>query len=56
MLVNGFMARWPLRLTFRDLRELPVKVGNMAGMVSAFARMAGLLAPGLGPRDLGRTY
>jgi hypothetical protein len=29
VLVNGFIAFWPLRLTFRALRELPVKVGNM---------------------------
>lgn len=29
VLVNGFTAFWPLRLTFRAFRELPVKVGNM---------------------------
>lgn len=29
VLVKGFIAFWPLRLTFRPLRELPVKVGNM---------------------------
>jgi hypothetical protein len=29
VLVKGFMALWPLRFTFRVLRELPVKLGNM---------------------------
>jgi len=29
VLVKGFIVFWPLRLTFRVLRELPVKVGNM---------------------------
>jgi hypothetical protein len=48
--VNGFPA-WPLRLTFRGRRELPVKVENM--MLSGYALSSGLQGTDRRPTYLG---